>query len=196
MREAGTEKRFVARMRELLVTLPYDLKVLFEAMSDQNLPEEARRLAAGGVIYCLSPSDPIPDSVGLVGLVDDAILVRFVLERLLELGGDEAAGYPERFPEQFEGLREDVALIRDYLGDALGWMDERVRRLPEGRYKGKTVATYTDDEDALQFLYEEGLEYATEYEVDDERAQRLTSGRPVLEAFQARQQVEQARKGR
>ena len=63
MTETTLEQRFVGRMRELLVSLPYDLKVLFEAMTDEDLPLDARRKAVGAVIYCLSPSDPIEDLI-------------------------------------------------------------------------------------------------------------------------------------
>ena len=113
------EQRFVQRVRELLVSLPYDMKVLFEAISDENLPKEARLVAAQATIYCLSPSDPIPDSLGLLGFVDDTLLVRLALARILELGGEDADDYPGRFPELFEPLNEDLALARGFLGDDL-----------------------------------------------------------------------------
>lgn len=188
------ESRFVERLRELLVTLPYDLKVLFAAMADEDLSTEVRQLAAGGVIYCLAPSDPIPDSSGIVGFVDDVIVVRTILKQILERGKADAEEYPKRFPEQFEQLDADLKLFSDYLGDALRWVNQRVDKLAEkSRYKGKSVVNYIDEEEAGQFLYEEGLEFTTNYEIDDEKAYRLTSGKPVLDAFKKRTAVESAR---
>jgi uncharacterized membrane protein YkvA (DUF1232 family) len=183
----STEKRFVQRMRELLVSLPYDLKVLFEVMSDENLPLDARQLAAAAAMYCLSPSDPMPDSVGLLGYVDDVVYVRLALDRLRRVGGDEFGSYPERFGDEFGSLDGDLQLIRKYLGDAVTWIEQRVEKAAQrARYKGKDAATYVQDDEARDFLYQEGQEFTTDYEIDEEAAAKLQSGKPVLEAFRRR----------
>jgi uncharacterized membrane protein YkvA (DUF1232 family) len=187
MAAESPEKRFVQRMRELLVSLPYDMKVLFEAMSDENLPVDTRHLAAGAAIYCLSPSDPIPDSTGLVGYTDDVVVVRMTLKRILELGGEEARGYADRFPDQFGALERDLELMRGYLGTALEWIESRMdKTLLKAKYKGKDAITYVQEDEACEFLYEEGLEFTTRYEIDDESAAKLQSGKPILEAFRKR----------
>lgn len=193
----GVEKQFVERLRMLLVNLPYDMKVLFEATTDEELPVEARELAAGAVIYCLSPADPIPDHSGLVGFADDAIAVRLVLKQLLEVGGEGISDYPDRFPDQFERLDDDLRLIRDYLGEQMDWLEHRVslERIREVKYKGKTVGQYADEEEPRQMLYEDGLEFTSEYEIDDDAVQRLASAKPVLEAFTRRRQFEESRRG-
>lgn len=193
----GVEKQFIERLRELLVNLPYDLKVLFEATTDEQLPIEARELAAGAVIYCLSPADPIPDHSGLVGFADDVIAVRLVLKQLLELGGDGISDYPDRFPDQYQGLDDDLKLFQAYLGAEMEWLQHRVtlEKIREVKYKGKTVAQYADEEEPRQMLYEDGLEFTSEYEIDDDAVQRLASAKPVLEAFTRRRQFEEARRG-
>lgn len=196
MSQQELEQRFVARVRHLLTTLPYDLKVLFEAMSDEDLPREVRELAAGAVIYCLSPSDPIPDSMGLVGFVDDLVIVRLVMAKMLELGGDAIEDYPKRFEEHFSALESDVELLRSYFGEALQWVEQRLEKLPHAKHKGKKVSVYVEDDEAGQRLYEDGLEFTTEYEIDDDAAAKLTSGEPVLRAFRQRNNVELARRSR
>ncbi|MCC6746633.1 MAG: DUF1232 domain-containing protein [Deltaproteobacteria bacterium] len=194
MAAAVDEKQFIERLRELLVTLPYDLKVLHEILCDEDLPKEARRLAAGAVVYCLSPSDPIPDQTGLVGFVDDVVLVRSVLHRVLEMGGDDAADYPARFGDQFNGLAEDLSLFRSQLGSSMNWIDARLERLTEPKYKGKTIAMLVDDDEARELLYEDSLAFGTEYEIDDEKARRLASAKPVVDAFRKRQETEDLRR--
>lgn len=187
------EKRFVQRMRELLVALPYDMKVLFEAISDENLPLQARQLAAGAAIYCLSPSDPIPDSTGLVGYCDDVVVVRVALKRFLELGGEDGKIYPERFPEQFGPLEPDLELMRAYLGSSMDWIVGRLdKTLLKARYKGKDAITCIKEEEACVFLYEEGQDFTTRYEIDDKAVAKLQSGKPVVEAFR-RRMAEEAR---
>ncbi len=187
MTAESTEKRFVKRMRELLVSLPYDMKVLFEAMADENLPLDARRLAASAAIYCLSPSDPMPDSMGLLGYVDDVVFLRLAYQRLVELGGEDAARYRARFPDEFNGLQADLELMQQYLGKAFDWIGQRIEKaVPKARYKGKAASTYVEDDEAREFLYEEGQNFTTQYDIDEEAAARLQSGKPVLDAFRRR----------
>lgn len=181
------EKRFLKRMRELLVLLPYDMKVFFEAMSDENLPAEARYWAAGGALYCLSPVDAIPDTSGLMGYLDDVIAFRFALKRFLELGGEESRSYPERFPEQFNMLDQDLVLIKDFFGDLSPGLFQRLERyLLTTRYKGKDAKKCVEDEEAAEFLFEEGQIFSSQYEVDDESAAKLQNGNSVREAFRKR----------
>jgi len=187
MTSESTEKRFVQRIRELLVSLPYDMKVLFEAISDENLPAEARQMAASAAISCLSPSDPIPDSTGLLGYVDDVVVVRLALKRFLELGGEEGQSYRERFVEQFRSLDEDLALLKAYLGEAIDWIQNRMEKaLLKAKYKGKDARTYVKEDEACVFLYEEGQDFATRYDIDDESAVKLQNGKVVVDAFRRR----------
>ena len=188
------EKQFVERMRKLLVELPWDTKVMFEAMSDENLPDSARIAAAGAAIYCLSPSDPIPDSAGILGFVDDVVVVKLSLRRLLDLGGEDAATYPERFVEQFNHLDEDLELIRGYLGERMEWLEERVKtRLHKAHFKGKDAAEYVADEEAMEYLYDEGRSFRTDYEIDETEARKLHSGESVREVFARRMHEENRR---
>jgi uncharacterized membrane protein YkvA (DUF1232 family) len=194
MTAESTEKRFVRRMREMLVSLPYDMKVLFEAMADENLSNPGRELAAAAAIYCLSPSDPMPDSLGLMGYIDDVVYVRLTLQRLRELEGEDFEPYPVRFIDEFKSLDDDLALIREYLGESIAWIVQRVEKSPSKvRYKGKDASTYVTDDEARLFLYQEGLEFTTDYEIDEESAAKLQTGRPVLDAFRRRAAEESRR---
>jgi len=190
----STEHQFVQRVRELLVSLPYDMKVLFEAISDPNLSMEARLVAAQTTIYCLSPSDPIPDSLGLLGFVDDAVLVRLGLARILAVGGEDAGEFAGRFPELFGPLEADLELARSFLGTDMNWLEERINpKFAGSRYKGKDANTYLEDDEAQDYLYSEGLAFTTDYEIDEEEAAKLHSGQPILDAFHKRAMVESRR---
>jgi uncharacterized membrane protein YkvA (DUF1232 family) len=194
MSPESLEKRFVQRMRELLVSLPYDLKVLFEAVSDENLPVEVRQMAAAAAIYCLSPSDPMPDTIGLIGFIDDVVCVRMALKRILERGGDDAKSYPTRFADEYRTLDQDLDLVNGYLGESINWIAQRIDKgAGKIRYKGKAASTYVDDEEAREFLYDEGQDFTTAYEIDEEAAARLKNGKPILEAFR-RRMVEESRR--
>lgn len=121
----------------------------------------------------------------MVGRVDDAVLLRFMFARVLANGGDEIGEYPLSFSEQFEQLNDDIALLRDYLGDAVSWVDGRIQRIDSFRYKGKRPADYVGDEDAAQRLYDDALGFTTDYDIDDDAVSKLKGGQQVIEAFKS-----------
>ena len=55
--DADIGRRFVDTMRGWLISLPHDLKILYEATSDENLDRASRELATGAIIYVVSPCD-------------------------------------------------------------------------------------------------------------------------------------------
>ena len=54
------ERRFLATVSEYLVSLPFDLKVLFEAKDDPDLDRKARETACGAILYVLTKTDVAP----------------------------------------------------------------------------------------------------------------------------------------
>src|SRR5207244_2207193 len=70
-----TERRFLSLLTDCLVSLPFDLKVLQEAVADPNLDRAARDIAAGAIVHTLLPQE----GEGPLRFVDDALLVRAAL---------------------------------------------------------------------------------------------------------------------
>jgi len=166
-------ERFLSTLGGCLVSLPYDLKVLFEAMSQEDLDRPVRERVTGAIMYMLSPHDAAPPDQPHLSFVDDVVLLRLTLRYVLKNGGDAARAFAERFPEQFEPLDDDIATFGNYLGQSFEWLESKIETLPRLVYKGKRVRDYLDDEEASAFLYEEGLSFSTDYEVDEEAVGRL-----------------------
>src|SRR6185369_11840150 len=103
-----TEQRFISRLSEYLVSLPFDLKVLQEAVSDPDLDRSARELAAGAVMHTLLPQE---GEAGPLRFADDVLLVRAALQAVGEKGGEGAAAFRDRFNEIYGALDEDVQLF-------------------------------------------------------------------------------------
>jgi uncharacterized membrane protein YkvA (DUF1232 family) len=75
------EQQFVDTMSSWLISLPFDLKILYEAADDENLSREAREMAVGGIIYAISPNDAIADRHdSFVSYCDDCIVIRLALQ--------------------------------------------------------------------------------------------------------------------
>ena len=75
-------------MRRIVSFLKFfrrDLAVLLMAAKQPGTPGRVRVLFLLAILYLLSPIDPIPDTVPVVGVLDDAVLVPSAVCALLRL---------------------------------------------------------------------------------------------------------------
>lgn len=165
-------------------------------MDDENLPRPVREVAAGVVVYVVSPNDFIADrNDAVVSYADDALLLRLALAKALGAGEDEKA-FRERFPELFEGLDENLALCKTVMGELMTWLESKVPQLPKLDYKGKKVTKYLDDDEAREQLYDDGLVFRTDYPVDEKTiADKLKKATTVTEVMKRRKDEEARTKG-
>jgi uncharacterized membrane protein YkvA (DUF1232 family) len=162
------EQRFVETMSSWLVSLPHDLKVLYEAADDENLERSARELAVGAIIYVVSPNDFIADRHdSFVSYCDDCLLLRLAAEKVVASDDEDTEFYKSRFPEFFDPLTDELAACKDAMGDLYDWLASKVEGLTKLEYKGKKVKAYLDEDEAGELLYEDGLGFRTEYDVDE-----------------------------
>jgi len=165
----GTEadRPFLEKVSEYLLSLPFDLKILQEAVTDPDLERGAREIAAGTIIHTIGPQEP---SDGPIRFVDDVLLVRAALKRVVADGGEHAKDFATRFDTEVYGkLDEDLELFENALGDLWPWLTGKIEQFRKPPYKGKTPSQYVDDEEAAAFLYEEGLEFQTNYNVTEDK---------------------------
>mgnify|MGYP001822659633 CR=1 FL=1 len=193
--DAELERRFVATFKSWLISLPYDLKILYEASSDENLPREARELATGAIIYAVSPNDFInADRSDFLSYCDDCILVRLALRKIAAGGDEDSDFFKSRFEDFFGALDAELDISKEAMGETFGWLESKVDLLKTLEYKGKKVPAYIDDDEAVEFLYEEGLGFATEYPVDEETlGDKLKKASTILEVMD-RRKAEDTRK--
>lgn len=188
------ESRFSELLREKMVALPYDLKVCFALMADEDGDPGVRALAAGTVVYVLGPNDIIPDHLMPVGYADDAIILWAALDKVRVEHPEVAAKFSDRFDRIIEGAGEVTEVFRDYLGTVYDWMVGKLSSLPDLVYKGKKATDYVEDPDAGAFLYEEGLAFVTDFDLDEDYLSNTLRGRKVLEALSKRIEEEELRR--
>ncbi len=190
----SNESRFVDVLREKIVSLPFDLKVCFAVVADEDQPDEVRLLAAGTALYVLGPNDIIPDHVMPVGFADDAIIFWAMLDRIRRDHPETAEKFSERFDGIFDSAAETAAVFQGYLGELYDWLADKLPELPQQIYKGKRAAEYVEDSDAGDFLYEEAQAFVTDFDIDEDYLANRLRGSKVRDALQKRATEEQLRK--
>jgi hypothetical protein len=158
------DKPFLDRLSEYLLSLPFDLKILQEAVTDPDLDRNTREIAAGTIIHTLLPQEGESPN----RYVDDVLFVRAMFERIAADSTDGSKAFCARFAEVYDRLGEDVQLFQGVLGDLWPWLTAKLATFPKQVYKGKKPAQALDDEEIASFLYEQGQEFQTNYEVNEE----------------------------
>lgn len=186
--DAELERRFVDIFSAWLISLPHDLKILYEASTDENLDRESRELATGAVIYAVSPNDFInADRSDFLSFCDDCILVRLALKRIADKDDEDAEFFVSRYQDFFDALDGELEVCKQVMGGTFDWLDSKVPLLKTLEYKGKSVPVYIDDDEAREFLYEEGLGFGTEYPVDEETlGDKLKKASTIIEVMDRR----------
>lgn len=196
MQSTELGRNFLTRISEYLVSLPFDLKILQEAVADPDLERSVRETAANVLINALSPQEGASPE----RYVDDVLLLRLAFAKLqaLAASGNEAAStFCARFEDVFEKVPSDLKLFESYLGPELwSWLENRLPALSRCSLKGKRPALYVDDESMWDGLYEDGLEFQTNYDVTEERVQnRLRRPEQLTELLQKRHAEDSRKRG-
>ena len=176
----NSERTFLEAMSRALVSLPFDFKVLLEAVADPDLERAARELAAATVVHVITPKDGNVDAP--LRFAEDVVQLRLAAVKLLAEGGEGAPAFRQRFAEDFTRFEEDLQLFRQTLGaETVDWLDGRWAMLLKGVYAKKKIPMFVDDE-AGTFLYDEGSRFSTLYPITEKTvAGRIKQAQPFLD---------------
>jgi len=175
------ERRFLETISRTLVSLPFDLKVLLEAVADSDLEHGTRELAAATAVHVITPKEGNVDPP--VRFAEDVIQLRLALKKIAAEGGEGAPDFKERFAEEYGRIDEDLALFREFFGDDIvDWLDSRWATLGKAVYAKKKIPMFVDDEEVGTFLYDEGLGFATNYPITEKSLSgRLKQVQPFID---------------
>ncbi|MCA1664022.1 MAG: hypothetical protein LC659_07110, partial [Myxococcales bacterium] len=91
-------------------------------------------------------------------------------KRVVADGGEHAKDFAARFDgEAYAKLDADLEMFEGVLGDLWPWLTGKLESFRKPPYKGKTPSQYVDDDEAASLLYEEGLEFQTNYNVTEDK---------------------------
>jgi hypothetical protein len=175
------ERTFLETISRALVSLPFDLKVLLEAVADSDLEHGTRELAAATVVHVITSKEGNVDPP--VRFTEDVLQLRLALAKIVAEGGEGVPAFKERFAEDFGRLDEELELFRQVFGaEVIEWLDGRWGTLAKAVYAKKKIPMFVDDEEVGTFLYDEGLQFATNYPITEKSlAGRLKQVQPFLD---------------
>jgi hypothetical protein len=175
------ERRFLETISRTLVSLPFDVKILLEAVADSDLEHAAREVAAATVVHIITPKDGNVDPP--VRFAEDVILLRLALAKIAAEGGEGAPAFKERFAEDYARIDDDLALYREVFGDeVIDWIGNRWATLGKAVYAKKKISMFVDDEEVGTFLYDEGLQFGTLYPITEKSLSgRVKQGQPFVD---------------
>jgi hypothetical protein len=175
------ERTFLETISRTLVSLPFDLKILLEAVADSDLEHDTRVLAAGTVVHVITPKEGNVDPP--MRFSEDVVQLRLALVKIAAEGGEGAPAFKERFAEDYSRLDADLELFRQVFGkDIVDWLDSRWAAFAKGVYAKKKVPMFVDDEEVGTFLYDEGLGFATNYPITEKSlAGRVKQVQPFID---------------
>ena len=179
--EKDIERSLLEILARTLVSLPFDLKILLEAVSDLDLDHGAREVAAAAVVYIIAPREGNIEPY--IRYSEDVIVLRLALRRILTEGGEGAPAFRDRFAEDFSRLGQELELLDRACGkDLVAWLDSRWAVLRKAVYARKKIPLFVDDEELGTLLYDEGLKFGTNYPISEKSLEgRLKQAQPVLD---------------
>jgi hypothetical protein len=175
------ERSFLETISRTLVSLPFDLKVLLEAVADPDLEHGAREVAAATVVHVITPKEGNVDPP--VRFMEDVILLRLAMVKIAAEGGEGTPAFKQRFAEDYGRLDEELKLFREVFGDdVVDWLDGRWATLGKAVYAKKKIPMFVDDEEVGTILYDEGLQFATLYPITEKSlAGRMKQVQPFID---------------
>jgi hypothetical protein len=175
------ERVFLEGYSKALVSLPFDVKVLLEAVSDADLEHGVRELAAAAVVHVIAPKDGNVEPT--LRHAEDVVLVRLAMKRIVAEGGEGADGFRDRFQENYSRLDDELGLFEQAFGsETVSWLDGKWPALAKAVYSRKKISQFVDDEEVGTFLYDEGLRFGTEYPITEKwLAGRVKQAQPIVD---------------
>src|SRR4029079_15904400 len=107
------ERSFLDTIAKALVSLPFDLKILLEAVADSDLERAVREVAAATVVHVITPKDGNVDAP--LRFSEDVVQLRLALAKIAAEGGEGAPAFRERFAEDYARFEEELKLFKQAL---------------------------------------------------------------------------------
>jgi uncharacterized membrane protein YkvA (DUF1232 family) len=161
-----SQAKFVEWVTDGIVMLPQYLKSVLRVLDDPDIEDNDRVLIAGALLHCIAGQNAIPGVTGMLGMVDDVLVLRLTLERLRKTSVEPMV---KHFAEEhlFAALDDELASAREFLGELIMVLDKAVDGLPKITHQGHSAKECAEDSDWLYDAVQESLVEQFEFDEDD-----------------------------
>ena len=119
--EESSEEPSNERWRDLALFVPRLLRLVGRLLMDPEIPLLDKLLLGAAAAYAASPIDIVPDSIPVLGQLDDLYLIALCLLRLLHRSGEE------KLRQHWDGPEDIVDLIHTVTDLATRYLPGRIR---------------------------------------------------------------------
>jgi uncharacterized membrane protein YkvA (DUF1232 family) len=106
-------RKVVVRLVGVIARIPRYIKLGWRLMKEPAVSRRGKAALGGGLAYALSPIDPIPGFIPIIGQLDDlAVLVLGVRTALRSAPPDVAEGHLREASLSWDTIERDVVTIR------------------------------------------------------------------------------------
>ncbi len=149
-----TQEAFVAWLAQAIMSLPQDMKTVLRVVDDPDLDDAHRVNAAGAILHALSSANAIPGLRGHLINVDDVLVLRLVLARLVEQAPDTMQRYQGEAPELFEKMPEQLNMARSFFGKHFAMLENAATQVHRISHQGHSAKSCVADADGGNWLYD------------------------------------------
>jgi len=114
------------RLRNLALFVPRLVKLVWRLIRDSEVPLQEKILLGAAAFYAIGPIDLVPDTIPVLGQLDDLYLIALCLLRLLHRSGEE------KIRQHWEGPEDIVHLLHSVTDLATRYLPSIIR----GRIRG------------------------------------------------------------
>jgi uncharacterized membrane protein YkvA (DUF1232 family) len=132
------EDETLESLQDLVNDFALDVGRVRAALADDATANEAKALLVGALNYVLDTWDMFPDHYPVLGLVDDALVLRVSAHLALQKGASHRG---------VQKLAGDLDVARELLGDLAEPFERLCATLPARPVRGRTAATILADAD-------------------------------------------------
>jgi len=147
-----TDQEFLDVFGSWVGSLKDDATAIRAGYELEGAERDAKRILVAGLSYLLRKIDIVPDYLGGLGSVDDAMVLRLTAAKALAHG---LAGLDGDTMDRLTKMAGEGKVVQGFLGDDYAAFDRYVDSLPDMAVRGRTADAVIDDAGlAEQFGYE------------------------------------------
>ena len=109
------------RLRDLALFVPRLLKLVWRLVRDAEVPLQEKILLGAAAFYVVGPIDLIPDTIPVIGQLDDVYLITLCLLRLLYRSGEE------KIRQHWDGPEDIIQVLHSVTDLATRYLPAAVR---------------------------------------------------------------------